>query len=242
MRYELNNAFDTLLLLSGGLDSSVLAHALAKEHKKRIRGLFFNFGGEANSNGLGAARKVALDLGFPLEVVPLDGLVDAMNGYDSTVRYIDLEAQMKNATTVRMSPPSGFPSLLAMASYFAHGVKVNEVALGVTAEQVELIPELSDLLEGLSKVLHAWAPKHPRISFTTPFSNFTKAQIVAKGGELCVPLGETWSCYFGRYAHDGTCLGCIDRRRAFTQAEVEDPTEYADGPAAESGRLRHSRI
>ena len=49
----------------------------------------------------------------------------------------------------------------------------------------------------------------------------------AAGAKLGVNFARTWSCYKGGAIHCGTCGTCVERREAFLQAGVVDPTEYA---------------
>src|SRR3990172_3595624 len=60
-----------------------------------------------------------------------------------------------------------------------------------------------------------------------PFVNMSKSEIVKLGVELGVPYKETWSCYKGGRIHCGVCSSCRERKRAFQEAGVVDPTEYA---------------
>lgn len=39
-------------------------------------------------------------------------------------------------------------------------------------------------------------------------------------------IENTWSCYENREAHCGECSGCIMRKEAFKEADIEDPTKY----------------
>jgi 7-cyano-7-deazaguanine synthase len=41
-----------------------------------------------------------------------------------------------------------------------------------------------------------------------------------------VPFEVTWSCYWDRPIHCGTCVSCRERREAFAKVGVEDPVEY----------------
>ena len=59
----------------------------------------------------------------------------------------------------------------------------------------------------------------------------TKTDIVRVGSELGVPFERTLSCYKGGELHCGTCGTCYERREAFAQAHVADPTVYASAPA-----------
>jgi 7-cyano-7-deazaguanine synthase len=60
-----------------------------------------------------------------------------------------------------------------------------------------------------------------------PFIAMNKGQIAAKGTRLHVDFARTWSCYKGGATHCGTCGTCVERREAFMQARLADPTEYA---------------
>jgi len=72
-----------------------------------------------------------------------------------------------------------------------------------------------------------WAkPRPPELA--APFINMSKAQIADLANELKVPLGLTWSCYKGGGMHCGRCGTCVERKEAFREAGVIDPTRYED--------------
>lgn len=65
-----------------------------------------------------------------------------------------------------------------------------------------------------------------------PYAGLTKVEVLRRGRDL--PLGRTFSCIRpagGR--HCGRCNKCAERRRAFADAGLADPTEY--DPAAGPG-------
>ncbi|MGI9554182.1 MAG: 7-cyano-7-deazaguanine synthase, partial [Thermodesulfobacteriota bacterium] len=37
---------------------------------------------------------------------------------------------------------------------------------------------------------------------------------------------STWTCYVGGELHCGACSACNERKRAFTESGIKDPTEY----------------
>jgi len=45
---------------------------------------------------------------------------------------------------------------------------------------------------------------------------------------LGVPLAKTWSCYLNGPVHYGVCESCNNRKKAFKEAGIDDPTEYAN--------------
>ena len=59
-----------------------------------------------------------------------------------------------------------------------------------------------------------------------PYTNLTKADIVARGARIGVDYADTYSCYKGGEKHCGCCGTCTERREAFLEAGVPDPTNY----------------
>ncbi len=64
-----------------------------------------------------------------------------------------------------------------------------------------------------------------------PFIRTSKGGIAAMGHELGVDFSRTYSCYKGGPVHCGACSTCVERREAFREAGIPDPTVYA--PAAQ---------
>ncbi|RYG62672.1 7-cyano-7-deazaguanine synthase, partial [bacterium] len=48
-----------------------------------------------------------------------------------------------------------------------------------------------------------------------------------QGHKLGVDFSQTWSCYEGGEIHCGQCGTCVERKEAFADANVPDPTVYA---------------
>jgi 7-cyano-7-deazaguanine synthase len=59
-----------------------------------------------------------------------------------------------------------------------------------------------------------------------PFLTQSKTDIVRIGVALGVPFERTWSCYRGEAVHCGTCGTCTERKEAFDQNGIPDPTSY----------------
>jgi 7-cyano-7-deazaguanine synthase len=70
------------------------------------------------------------------------------------------------------------------------------------------------------------------IAIEAPFSTWDKSAVIARGVELGVPLDRTLSCMSpvemaGTWRHCGQCSKCRERRDAFGEAGIDDPTIYA---------------
>ena len=70
------------------------------------------------------------------------------------------------------------------------------------------------------------------IAVEAPFATWEKSAVIRRGLELGVPLERTLSCMSpvaveGAWRHCGQCSKCRERRDAFAEAGVDDPTAYA---------------
>ena len=66
------------------------------------------------------------------------------------------------------------------------------------------------------------------ITIEAPYTNITKTDIARRGATIGVDYAHTYSCYKGGERHCGRCGTCTERRQAFAEAGVPDPTDYAD--------------
>lgn len=70
------------------------------------------------------------------------------------------------------------------------------------------------------------------IQIDAPFASMHKADVIRLGISLGVPLELTLSCMNPQDGwHCGLCSKCRERRDAFRDAGVADPTSYATAPA-----------
>jgi len=69
------------------------------------------------------------------------------------------------------------------------------------------------------------------VSVDAPFAEKEKSDVIRLGVELGVPLEGTLSCMNPRGGlHCGVCSKCRERRDAFNEARIDDPTRYAVQP------------
>lgn len=64
------------------------------------------------------------------------------------------------------------------------------------------------------------------VGLSLPLGRMSKAEVVRLGARLGTPFSLTYSCYRGGEKHCGACPACAQRKKAFIEAGVEDPTEY----------------
>jgi 7-cyano-7-deazaguanine synthase len=69
------------------------------------------------------------------------------------------------------------------------------------------------------------------ITIAAPFVELDKSEVIRLGAELGVPFELTLSCMNPRQGlHCGQCSKCRERRDAFHEAGINDPTSYASPP------------
>jgi 7-cyano-7-deazaguanine synthase len=118
--------------------------------------------------------------------------------------------------------------LLAKSSVFLARRQIHRILMGQLAGNPfpDATPEfLAAMANALSLGLAS------PIAVETPLSKMHKAEVIRRGVELGVPLELTMSCMEPRDGlHCGRCSKCRERRDAFAEAGVADPTAYREKP------------
>jgi 7-cyano-7-deazaguanine synthase len=215
-----------VLILSGGLDSSVLlARLLADRHE--VHALSVDYG-QRHRRELDAAREIAAHYGVEHRVADLSGLRPLLAGSSQTDASVPVphghyaEESMK-ATVV----PNRNMLLLGAAGAWAISLKADAVAYGAHAGDHAIYPDCRPAFVNALESALLLADWH-QVRILRPFIGLTKADIARLGKDLGVPIAKTWSCYEGGDIHCGACGTCWERRESFLLAGVDDPTEYAD--------------
>ena len=231
-----------VLIVSGGMDSCVLAHyyAAAGFHLHRIS---FDYG-QKHVKELTYAERYIADLRSrysQLEIVhnTIDlPIASLLTNSDSAL--INTEKQMPHghytddsmkATVV----PYRNPNMLLQAATVAWNEHASVVAYAAHQGDHAQYPDCRKVFVDAFNDLLAVAMEGQKIEVESPFMRFTKAQIAQLGASLNVPFDLTWSCYEGGNSglgdqHCGICGTCVERYEAFKLAGVPDPTSYANDP------------
>jgi len=121
--------------------------------------------------------------------------------------------------------------LLSKAGIFAASRGIERVLLGPLAGNP--FPDATEeFFRAMSTALGLGLAR--TLAIDAPFTTLHKADVIRLGMTLGVPLGETLSCMNPREGvHCGVCSKCRERRDAFAEAGVGDPTVYhAPSPRA----------
>lgn len=218
-----------IVILSGGLDSVVLAHLL-KEEGHALHLVSFNYG-QRHAKELEYSRHCARHLSARHDIVDIGAIGKVLGGSALTDSAVAVPQSSYDAPSMAVTV---VPNRNAIFLSVAYGVAVAQNAqLVATAVHTgdhfiypDCRPEFIASFEKMQRLaVEGCGDKDLRLY--APFVEKTKAQIVSIGAELKVPFVQTWSCYEGLEHHCGRCGTCVERREAFESAGVSDPTEYA---------------
>jgi 7-cyano-7-deazaguanine synthase len=116
--------------------------------------------------------------------------------------------------------------LLSKAAVFCAGAGIHRIAIGPLAGNP--FPDATPaFFDAMSRALSLGLDH--RIEVVAPFASLDKAEVIRLGVALGVPLELSLSCMNpqGEW-HCGVCSKCRERRDAFDEAGVPDPTRYAE--------------
>jgi 7-cyano-7-deazaguanine synthase len=217
-------------IVSGGMDSAVLAHHLRAEGWS-LRLLSFDYG-QRHAKELDHARKLAAALGAPHEVVDLRSTGALLAGSALTDAAVEVPEGHYTDESMRATVVANRNAIFVQV---AVGVAVAEgaaaVALGIHAGDHPIYPDCRPAFVEAAEQLALVANEGfvaDGFHLLAPFLYSTKAEIARRGVELGVAFEDTWSCYAGGDRHCGRCGTCVERREAFALAGVPDPTAYEE--------------
>jgi 7-cyano-7-deazaguanine synthase len=220
----------TAVLLSGGLDSAVLlAEEASRAGGEPVQPIYV-------STGLAwedAERRIISRL---LSAPPLAGHVRPLASLAVDMR--DVYAATHWALTGR--PPAYHTPdedvylpgrniiLLGKAGVYCATAGLGRVVLGTLAHNPfpDATPEFRS---AMARALTLGLAHDVRID--APYSGTSKADVIRRGAALGVPFELTLSCMSPASdtpTHCGTCSKCRERHDAFLDAQLRDPTTYAD--------------
>ena len=215
-----------LVVLSGGLDSTTALY-WAKKKYGNVETITFNYGSKHNEIEISYAKKTCEKIGVKNTVINLDFInkhfkSDLLkSGGDIPEGYYTAENMKSTVVPFR----NGI--MLAISAGFAESNDCDVLVLGNHSGDHAIYPDCrAGFISGIATAIYEGTAKH--IETMSPFCEMSKTDIVKLGNELGVDFSLTYSCYKGQEKHCGKCGTCTERKEAFEQAGVKDPTDYKE--------------
>jgi 7-cyano-7-deazaguanine synthase len=218
---------DSVVIVSGGMDSVTLLHYLVIREGITPAVISFNYG-QKHAKELKYAVENSILLNCPehkvADLSPLNFLFGNSALVGESLSVPDIE-EVKGNHQPSTYVPNRNMIFLALAAAYAENLGVDTVYYGAQAHDLYGYWDTTpSFVERLNKIYELNRNKAIRIQ--APFVHYTKADVLRLGVELNVDYARTWSCYSGNDKACGRCPTCAERLNAFAQVGLTDPVEY----------------
>ena len=217
----------TLLLCSGGADSSTLLYKLYNEGADKIHCVFVHYGSRHNEREYRAFHSIVSYINDPYRISTQKIHIDfnALGITSALMQGSEIPIPKEGYNDVSITKtvvPLRNGIMLCIASAIAESMEYDAVAIAAHKNDEAVYPDCRpNFMEHISKSIELGTYRH--IKLISPFLYLTKKEIVSLGNALNVPYELTYSCYEGREKHCGQCSTCLDRKFALGE---NDPTLY----------------
>jgi 7-cyano-7-deazaguanine synthase len=221
----------TAVLFSAGLDSAVLLAdaARAEGADARVTPLYVSVGFAWEAEERAMAARLFAHPAFADRVAPLVELrFDMRDIFPSTHWAVRGQPPAFDTPDEDVFLDGRNIILLSKASVYMARHDLHRVLLGTLSGNP--FPDATpDFFQTMARALTLGLGVS--IEIEAPFAKLHKEDVVRKGVELGVPFELTLSCMQPKDGtHCGRCSKCRERRDAFREAGVEDPTPYREKP------------
>jgi 7-cyano-7-deazaguanine synthase len=209
-----------VVLLSGGLDSTVMLYWV-KERYDKVYPLYVNYGSSHREKEYAAALKTCEEFNLTLETVKLEGNI--LSGSSLVDSAVSTPSDLKD--TINTVVPFRNIIMLSLAASYADKVNAGVIATSPTKEDFEVFRDCRRIFhDQLEVVLRTAAKFDQPYQILTPFINNTKDEVIAIGVGLDVDFSKTWTCYSPKNDKPcGVCPSCQVREKGFKLAGIPDP-------------------
>lgn len=215
---------DSVIIVSGGLDSITLLYDKAETIALAIS---FDYGQNHSKKELPYAEYHCQKLGIPHITIPLTFMhqyfkSSLLEGAEAIPEGHYEEENMKSTVV-----PFRNGIMLAIATGIAESHELKRVYIANHGGDHTIYPDCRpEFIDAMDKATSAGTFVDVRVE--APYTNISKTDIVRRGTALGIDYAKTWSCYKGSEIHCGKCGTCVERKEAFADAGVNDPTEYEE--------------
>lgn len=227
-----------LVLLSGGLDSTVALWWTIRQEYATISSLTFTYGSKEEVLSLRCSASIAEMAGIGRkEVIELGALRRIAAGHSTLVKGSGkvtpgLDEPGRSATKAVWVPARNLV-MISMAVSYAETLPGDvDIVVGFDREEARTFPDNSKrFVNSLNHALKD-AVLEKTVMVVAPLIDLDKKEIAELSSKLGAPVQLSCSCYQPRGftgerpIHCGVCQSCILRNRGFRSAGIPDPTAY----------------
>jgi len=214
-----------IVLLSGGMDSSVCAALAVRDHEAAA--LHISYGQRTEERERQSFLAICQRLKIHDRLMLRNESLSMIGGSALTDGSIPVpDAEMIGQGVPVTYVPFRNAHFLAAAVSWAEVLGAKRIYIGAVEPDSSGYPDCRPAYyKAFNQVVKA-GTKEGDIEIETPLIAMRKAEIVRLGLELGAPFDLTWSCYSREDRACGVCDSCVLRLRAFEAAGVQDPIPY----------------
>ena len=213
---------DSVIIYSGGLDSTTL---LYEERERVALAVTFDYGSNHAAREIACARHHCEQLGIEHIVIELGFMSryfqsSLLSGGDAIPSGNYDEENMKSTVV-----PFRNGIMLSIACGLAESRGLKRVLIANHGGDHAIYPDCRpEFINAMDAAMRAGT--YVNVEVAAPYTNLSKADLVCRGAQLGIDYSHTYSCYRGSEQHCGTCGTCTERKEAFREAGIADPTIY----------------
>ncbi|MCR5588891.1 MAG: 7-cyano-7-deazaguanine synthase QueC [Bacteroidales bacterium] len=213
---------DSVIIYSGGLDSTTL---LYEERERVALAVTFDYGSNHAAREIACARKHCARLGIEHLVIDLAFMKQyfassLLSGAEAIPEGNYDDENMKSTVV-----PFRNGIMLSVACGLAESRGLTRVLIANHGGDHAIYPDCRpSFVAAMNAAMREGT--YVNVTLAAPYTDISKADIVRRGAQMGIDYGETYSCYKGGERHCGCCGTCTERKEAFREAGLPDPTVY----------------
>jgi 7-cyano-7-deazaguanine synthase len=225
---DLSRGHLAVCLVSGGMDSCVTA-AIARTENDELAFLHVTYGQSTATRERHAFEQLADRFQVSRRLAASIEYLKEIGGSSLTDTNIPIaEANLSSQEIPTSYVPFRNAHLLSIAVSWAETIDARRIYIGAVAEDSSGYPDCRpEFYQAFQRAIEVGTKPETQIRIVTPVIHLRKSEIIKRGSELGAPLELTWSCYRSEDRACGRCDSCALRLRAFSEAGLRDPIDYA---------------
>jgi 7-cyano-7-deazaguanine synthase len=228
---------DAVVVLSGGMDSTVCAALAVREHGSgNTAALHISYGQRTEEREQQAFCAICDRLGINTRLTFRTPFFRAIGGSALTDEKLEVpEAGPEIGAEIPVTyVPFRNAHFLSAATSWAEVLGARRIYIGAVQQDSSGYPDCRpEFYRAFNEAIRT-GTKDGAICIETPLIGLRKREIVTLGLELGAPFDLTWSCYSRADQACGICESCVLRLRAFADAGAHDPVPYLAPASSQS--------
>lgn len=211
-----------IISLSGGLDSSTLLY----DYRDGVAlAVSFDYGSRHNKQEISCASRLCKLLNIEHKTISLsfieENFVSNLLMGQGSIPKAEYDADNMASTVV----PFRNGIMLSILAGMAESSNLKYILIANHFGDHFIYPDCREsFVKPMSIAIEQGTSNN--VKLIAPYTLLSKADIVQRGNCLSVPYEYTYSCYCGGEKHCGECATCRERKAAFRETGIADPTIY----------------